>query len=68
MLTTKQYEATQEESMDQPQTGNTYNNEYGTYHCVVCDQMLFNSHSKAVVDRKELVGLPIFLSNLLLLF
>ena len=46
-LTPVEYHSTQEKGTDAPFTGRyVHNDETGTYHCVVCGNLLFNSNTK----------------------
>lgn len=46
-LTHEEYYTTQEKGTDAPFTGRyVHNNKAGTYHCVVCGNLLFDSHTK----------------------
>jgi peptide-methionine (R)-S-oxide reductase len=47
ILTPEEYRTTQERGTDAPFTGRyVHNNKTGTYHCVVCGNLLFDSHTK----------------------
>lgn len=46
-LTPEQYHTTQEKGTEAPFTGKyLHNHQAGTYHCIVCDNLLFDSETK----------------------
>jgi len=59
MLTQRQYEATQERKIDPFQFGYSNLNKGGSYHWVVCDQLLFDAEYKAL-SKEYALKFPLF--------
>jgi hypothetical protein len=63
ILNSNQYLSTHKEELDHIKWGYSNLNKTGTYHCVVCDQLLFSSEDK-VSDYNNLMRYPTFVKTL----